>query len=362
VSIFTARESAGTLPERIAVGLLAEMFSPTMIAEVLEAADAWELRRRLLPAQSVVLFVLVCWLFPGASYAAVMNKLSGMSLARRYGWDAARLPSTGSIAKARRRLGERPLRLLFERVGQARAGARAQRHQVVVLDTIALDVADTYENAVFFGRAPGPQGVADGGPRLSAAVLCDGANGALIGARYGDTRQPALELADALVATLAPGTLCVLGAGSPGPRLLQAARQARVGLLWSPPEGVASPPGPAQPDDSLLCHLTLTAGPDAEPVRVIRTRRSDVGEHPAGLVTTAAAREASAAHLAELYSRRWRAVDAFSRLTAPAGGHAPVLRSKTPEMVAQEFWAMLCVYQAIHDLVDDHGGSLGRAA
>jgi len=28
-----------------------------------------------------------------------------------------------------------------------------------------------------------------------------------------------------------------------------------------------------------------------------------------------------------------------------------VLRSKTPEMVTQEFWAMLCVYQAIRHLI-----------
>ena len=28
-----------------------------------------------------------------------------------------------------------------------------------------------------------------------------------------------------------------------------------------------------------------------------------------------------------------------------------MLRSKTPEMVTQEFWAMLCVYQAIRHLI-----------
>jgi len=37
-----------------------------------------------------------------------------------------------------------------------------------------------------------------------------------------------------------------------------------------------------------------------------------------------------------------------------------VLRSKSPALVGQEFWAFLCVYQAVHDLIstaaDDGGG------
>ncbi|MGH3564931.1 MAG: hypothetical protein ACRDRH_02620 [Pseudonocardia sp.] len=33
------------------------------------------------------------------------------------------------------------------------------------------------------------------------------------------------------------------------------------------------------------------------------------------------------------------------------GGPDTVLRSQSPTMVAQEFWAMLCVYQAIRELI-----------
>jgi len=56
--------------------------------------------------------------------------------------------------------------------------------------------------------------------------------------------------------------------------------------------------------------------------------------------------------LAELYHLRWQAETGIGDLkTAVRGGPEVLLRSKTPAMVEQEFWAMLCVYQAIRELI-----------
>ena len=61
--------------------------------------------------------------------------------------------------------------------------------------------------------------------------------------------------------------------------------------------------------------------------------------------------QAPAAELAR-YHDRWQAETAIGDLkTEQRGGSETVLRSKTPDMVAQEFWAMLCVYQAVRDLI-----------
>jgi hypothetical protein len=49
---------------------------------------------------------------------------------------------------------------------------------------------------------------------------------------------------------------------------------------------------------------------------------------------------------------RWQAETGIADLkTATRGGPEVVLRSKTPAMVEQEFWTLLCVYQAIRDLI-----------
>jgi hypothetical protein len=61
---------------------------------------------------------------------------------------------------------------------------------------------------------------------------------------------------------------------------------------------------------------------------------------------------APAADLAGLYHNRWQAETGIGDLkTTQRGGPEVLLRSKTPTMVAQEFWAMVCVYQAVRDLV-----------
>jgi hypothetical protein len=57
--------------------------------------------------------------------------------------------------------------------------------------------------------------------------------------------------------------------------------------------------------------------------------------------------------LARAYRDRWRATEGIGQLLGSPSQPGPVMRSRTPEMVAQEFWAMLCVYQAVRGLVVD---------
>jgi hypothetical protein len=60
----------------------------------------------------------------------------------------------------------------------------------------------------------------------------------------------------------------------------------------------------------------------------------------------------SAADAAMAYAQRWQIETAFAELeTGIRGGPAVVLRSKSPDMIRQELYALLCVYQAIRTLI-----------
>ena len=48
---------------------------------------------------------------------------------------------------------------------------------------------------------------------------------------------------------------------------------------------------------------------------------------------------------------RWSAETVTGHHKTDMGAEMPVLRSKDPEGVVQEMWALLAVYQAIHTLV-----------
>jgi Transposase DDE domain len=60
----------------------------------------------------------------------------------------------------------------------------------------------------------------------------------------------------------------------------------------------------------------------------------------------------SAPQAAQAYGQRWQIETAFAELeTGIRGGPAVVLRSKSPDMIRQELYAMLCTYQAIRTLI-----------
>ena len=68
----------GWLPDRISVGVLARVFTPELVDAAVDAAGHRQQRRRLLPAQLVMYFVLALWLFraPNCGYGQVMTKLA----------------------------------------------------------------------------------------------------------------------------------------------------------------------------------------------------------------------------------------------------------------------------------------------
>jgi hypothetical protein len=89
-------------------------------------------------------------------------------------------------------------------------------------------------------------------------------------------------------------------------------------------------------------------------VRVIEYRLEDQdGEvtETFTLITTLLDPDAAPAReLAELYKARWEIETALGSLKTQMKGSGVVLRSKTPDGVIQEIWALLCACHAVRDL------------
>ena len=63
---------------------------------------------------------------------------------------------------------------------------------------------------------------------------------------------------------------------------------------------------------------------------------------------------------AAAYASRWQLETCFDELeTSIRGGAAVVLRSKSPPMIRQEIYAMLCCYQAIRVLISNAADDAG---
>jgi Insertion element 4 transposase N-terminal len=153
---------SGRLTDHIAIGVLSGLIHRDIVEDVINECRKREKRSRLLPAHVVVYYVLALNLFFGEAYEEVMRQLvNGLRFLGnwRYDWT---VPSTSALSQARTRLGEAPLKLLFERIAvpMARAGTRgAWVHglRVMALDGLVFDVPDTTANDEAFGRGGNDQ-------------------------------------------------------------------------------------------------------------------------------------------------------------------------------------------------------------
>ena len=229
--------------------------------EVIGLAGCREKRRRLLPARTVVYFVLGLCLFSGADsmgppgYRSVMRWLTN---GLRH-LDGVVLPTSSALTRARQRLGARPLELLFglRRGPLAVAGtpgAFAFGLRLVAWDGTGIDAADTPANAAAFG------GVQGGGPQLRLLALIECGTHALIDAVFdGVARASEQKLARRLLPALGPGMLLLADRNFPGWELWGLAAGTGADLAWRIKKNLVFTPLKVLPDGSFLSVMPTPA-------------------------------------------------------------------------------------------------------
>ncbi|MER5443678.1 transposase domain-containing protein [Streptomyces sp. NPDC002790] len=346
----------------VGVGVLMLEFPVETVTEVLEDTDRCERRRRSLPAHLMVYFTLAMWLYVGVGYVQVLDRvLLGMQWARGEPgrWTVA---GDAAITRARQKLGSEPLRQLFYRsVADAEPDRRSpgewRGRRVLAFDRMELAVANNPENRARYGNPSGSAGT-----RVRLAVL----------ARCGDKRLAAAQLETgagldagtgtertSLVAELGSGVLLLggdrLSSEDSADRKLgdrdwfAVAAAAGAALVWEVRSTEELPRRYTLADGSYLSEF----GESRVVVRVVESAgRSGRGDHvPPRVVTTLLDPTAApAAELVRLCAYRWTSDVMLRTLNVPSDS-SPVLRSRHPENIEQEIWAMLCAYQALSRLI-----------
>lgn len=123
----TQVESApGRLSDHLSLGVIARVYRRDVIDEIVLRSGRREKRERLLPARLVLYFVIALGLFFGDAYEEVMAKMVG-GLKFVSAWEKAwKLPTASALCQARKRLGEAPVKELFDQVCQPLATSPAQ--------------------------------------------------------------------------------------------------------------------------------------------------------------------------------------------------------------------------------------------
>lgn len=354
------------LAEEIGLGDLTVVFSSELVDVVIGKAGVLERRRRLLPARLVVYFVLARALFSPDPYREVLRKLAE-PMHRAAGWGAWRIPDKAAIFRARRRVGEEPLRELLAQVGpiadERTPSAFWRGQRLMTVDGTVLEAADSPENAQWFGRPRNRPGQTVAYPQFRVAALIESGTHVIVDAEIGTYHTGEVELSRALARSLRPGMLLLADRGFPGVTWWKQMATTGAQLLCRVQKRWNLHPEQILEDGSWISTVRIRVQkdrpntPDREhiTVRVIEYWLDDTSRDPARryrLVTTLLdPRQAPAAELAALYAERWEAEITLAELkTSQIGGDRP-LASRSPDLVRQEVYAHLAVHAALRKLM-----------
>ena len=281
--------------------------------------------------------------------------------------DAAAVRTAGKsgISQARTRLGWEAMKRLHDEVvapvaSAASKGASYRRWRPVSMDGSTLDVADSPGNVAAFGRPKASRG-ASAFPQVRLVSLVENGTRVLFGTQLGNCRDSEIALARDVLPALKPGMLCLADRLFFSHPLWSRALATRSDLLWRVKRNLKLPREQQFPDGSFLTTIFPSDkdrrhATNAIRVRAIEYRLEGVADAEPlyRLITSILDPErAPAQELAALYHERWEIETALDELKTHLRGPGIVLRSKTPDLVRQEFWGMMLAHFAIRNLMHE---------
>lgn len=338
------------------------------ISAALDATNSWHQRQCVLNGPVVMLSVLLLAMERSLSIGRVLNRAL-TALRRADEHVPLRSVTPEALCHAREKLGVEPMKALFE-LGAAsiRPEPSFHGHRVWIFDTMDARVPDTPSNADAFGRPGVAQGRA-GFPQVGASVLLDAT-----GRRVRDVyfAEPTLSERDAavhLAQRLGPGDLLLQDAGLAGVWVFECYVRRGVDYLVRIPDGWKPTIIETFAPGDYLVELTgirpvwlrETVEDGQNPRIITLTARMIIskvpGHKPVRLLTSLLdPKKYPPRELAFLYHVRWDVEMAFDEIKTHFaavlhGTMRTTFRSKTPDGVLQEGYALFAAYNLIRELI-----------
>ena len=346
----------------ISLGVLTRFIPRSTIDDILRTTGTESRRERLLPAHVVVYYVLSLALFMNVETREVLRWLVE-GLKWLTGGAGIKVAGKSGISQARTRLGWQPMQAVYDRVvhpvaGRATKGACYRKWKLVSVDGSVFDVADTKENAAAFKRPKASRG-RSAFPQMRTVALVENGTHVLFGARMADCRTSEATLARDVLHTLKAGMLCLADRYYASYGLWTLATATGADLLWRVAKHWTLPCIERLSDGSYISEIYPSTHDrrhkkNAVRVRVIEYKLAGLetnGETYRLITTILDPERAPARELAALYHQRWEIEIALDELKTHLRGNKIVLRSKTPDLVRQEFYGLMLTHFAIRALM-----------
>jgi hypothetical protein len=276
-----------------------------------------------------------------------------------------RVAGKSGISQARRRLGWEVMRQLHDEIVKPIAvertkGAWYRQWRLVSLDGSTLDVADEKENERAFGRPSADRGQS-AYPQVRFVSLVENGTHVLFGTQMAGFETGEITLAKEAICLLKQGMLCLADRNFYGYELWKCTHATGADLLWRVKKNLRLPREKELADGSYLSAIYRSDKQRRQKrngltVRVIEYKLEGIADaEPIYrlLTTILDPDQAPASELAALYHERWEIETALDELKTHLRGARIVLRSKTPDLVKQEFYGFMMAHFAIRGLMHE---------
>lgn len=337
------------------------------IQHVLECSNKNTKRNRLLPAHLMIYYIIALGFYFESSSREVLRFLLG-SL-RDLLPEGSSIPTAckSAISQARTRIGKEPIIKLYDDIVQPIAtekteGAYYKNRLLVAMDGSKFDVADTDENTSYFGKQKygGFGGVKGEGtfPLMRFVSLIEVGTHVIFETIYSKFSTGELTLAKMILEKVKPNMLVLAD------RLFFTYETWKIGvargtdLLWRIKKNSKLKILENLPDGSFLAKIYPSERDwkkdvNGIKVRLIEYRIKGKDEIYRLITTMLDHNEAPAEELAALYSERWTVETVYDELKIHMREKRVILKSKTPELVIQEFYGLLLAHYAIRGVMHE---------
>lgn len=333
-------------------GELTQIVPFEMVDAALESTRTVQARVRALPSRVVVYLLLAAALFAELGYGQVWARMT----AGLDGIDVAD-PVSSALAQARRRIGVKPLRELFDLVRGPAAGAVRWRGLLVcAVDGTSMFTPDTPANLAAFGRAGGGNGPS-GYPMLRMLTVVACGTRTVLDAVFGTLNVGETNYAPKLLGCLHRGMLLLADRNFAAADLIEQVAATGAEVLFRAKTNRKLPAIGHCGDGSWLSRIGATTVRVIDAQVVVRLAGGPRRTERYLLITTLTDhRRYPATDLAALYHQRWEIETSYLELKSTILG-GRVLRARTPEGIAQEIYALLVTYQALRIAISDATGT-----
>ena len=363
MSILPISAQNSNVVRQVSLPFLTHVFPEAVVDDVLREHQSHAKRERKLGMVVIIWWLIALHLYGQAPMHAVFEKLCGLWL-RAQTPAHCKGPGASALVYRRYQLAVRPLATLFHRVCRPLAAEHAPGAFLFGLRLMAIDgqvlaMADTPDNDRYFGRNPGDRG-SSAYPQARAVYLCECGTHAVVDAGLWPYVVSEHVGARRLLRRLGPGTLVMWDRGLYSYDQVRAAARTGAQVLCRLSAAVKPTQLRVLPDGSRLVRAFPTDAARRRSGECLDLRLIEYTLEAPGLpghgqthrlLTTLTDPQAyPAVDLVCAYHQRWEVEGVADEIETHQSGHAPggpVLRSRKPLGVLQEFYGLLMAHYLV---------------